>query len=56
MVRETMNRTLELWKGVPGVSEEVSVPTQFRSSSIGNNFLAFLLFFVCLISIVMSSN
>ncbi|EEF42250.1 Microtubule-associated protein TORTIFOLIA1, putative [Ricinus communis] len=35
-VRETMNRTLELWKQVPGVSDEVSVPSQSKFSSIDN--------------------
>ncbi|KAF2325392.1 hypothetical protein GH714_027388 [Hevea brasiliensis] len=32
-VRETMNRTLELWKEVPGVSDQVSVSSQSKSSS-----------------------
>ncbi|KAG6766420.1 TORTIFOLIA1-like protein 4 [Populus alba x Populus x berolinensis] len=36
VVRETMNRTLELWKEVPGISEEISVPSQSTCSSIGN--------------------
>lgn len=36
VVRETMNRTLELWKEVPGISEEISVPSQSTCSSIDN--------------------
>ncbi|XP_021652232.2 TORTIFOLIA1-like protein 4 isoform X2 [Hevea brasiliensis] len=35
-VRETMNRTLELWKEVPGVSDQVSVSSQSKSSSVDN--------------------
>uniref|UniRef100_A0A2P2IR06 TORTIFOLIA1/SINE1-2 N-terminal domain-containing protein n=1 Tax=Rhizophora mucronata TaxID=61149 RepID=A0A2P2IR06_RHIMU len=35
VVRETMNRVLQLWKEVPGVSEDVLAPSQSRSSSIG---------------------
>lgn len=37
-VRETMNRTLELWKEVPGVFDEVSESSQSKSSSIGNDY------------------
>ncbi|XVE75152.1 hypothetical protein DITRI_Ditri12bG0072400 [Diplodiscus trichospermus] len=36
IVRETMNRSLDLWKEVPGVCEEASAPSQFESSSIDN--------------------
>ncbi|XP_061976741.1 TORTIFOLIA1-like protein 4 isoform X2 [Populus nigra] len=36
VVRETMNRTLELWKEVPGISQESSVPSQSTCSSIDN--------------------
>ncbi|KAJ4836780.1 hypothetical protein Tsubulata_013603 [Turnera subulata] len=38
VVRETMNRALELWKEVPGVSDDlsVSVSSQSRSSSTDN--------------------
>ncbi|XWS68915.1 hypothetical protein CRYUN_Cryun04dG0134500 [Craigia yunnanensis] len=36
IVRETMNRSLDLWKEVPGVCEEASATTQFESSSIDN--------------------
>ncbi|KAF2302446.1 hypothetical protein GH714_036383 [Hevea brasiliensis] len=35
-VRETMNRTLELWKEVPGVSDQVSVSSQSKSSPVDN--------------------
>jgi hypothetical protein len=42
VVRETMNRTLELWKEVPGISEEISVPSQSTCSSIGISFFFFL--------------
>ncbi|KAH7515824.1 hypothetical protein FEM48_Zijuj10G0067300 [Ziziphus jujuba var. spinosa] len=38
VVRETMNQTLDLWKEVATVvSEELSAPTQSRSSSIDND-------------------
>ncbi|KAK9276840.1 hypothetical protein L1049_006377 [Liquidambar formosana] len=37
VVRETMNRSLELWKEVPGVSEEVLPPSQSKASSKDNN-------------------
>lgn len=33
VVRETMNRAIELWKLVPGVSDEVSDETESKSSS-----------------------
>ncbi|KHG18303.1 Microtubule-associated TORTIFOLIA1 -like protein [Gossypium arboreum] len=36
IVRETMNRSLDLWKDVPGVCEEVSTTSQSDSSSIDN--------------------
>ncbi|XP_057948542.1 TORTIFOLIA1-like protein 4 [Malania oleifera] len=36
VVRETMNRTLELWKEVPGVSDDVLLPSQTKSSSKDN--------------------
>ncbi|KAJ6430450.1 hypothetical protein OIU84_021780 [Salix udensis] len=36
VVRETMNRTLELWKEVPSISEEISVPSQSTCSSTDN--------------------
>ncbi|GLT86368.1 hypothetical protein SLE2022_045110 [Rubroshorea leprosula] len=32
VVRETMNRTLELWKEVPGLCEDVPLPSQSKSS------------------------
>ncbi|XP_027153626.1 TORTIFOLIA1-like protein 4 [Coffea eugenioides] len=32
VVRETMNRAMELWKGVPGVSDEVSDEAESKSS------------------------
>lgn len=35
IVRETMNRSLDLWKEVHGVCEEASAPNQLESSSIG---------------------
>lgn len=34
IVRETMNRSLDLWKEVHGVCEEASAPNQLESSSI----------------------
>ncbi|MBA0855870.1 hypothetical protein Goshw_020307 [Gossypium schwendimanii] len=37
IVRETMNRSLDLWKDVPGVCEEVSTTSQSDSSSIADN-------------------
>ncbi|KAJ6356109.1 hypothetical protein OIU78_004259 [Salix suchowensis] len=37
VVRETMNRTMELWKEVPGISQEISVPSQSTCSSTDNN-------------------
>ncbi|XWS63592.1 hypothetical protein CRYUN_Cryun06bG0113900 [Craigia yunnanensis] len=37
IVRETMNRSLDLLKEVPGVCEEASAPSQFESSSIDND-------------------
>ncbi|KAH7570199.1 hypothetical protein JRO89_XS05G0066800 [Xanthoceras sorbifolium] len=37
IVRETMNRSLELWKQVTGVCEEVSGQTPSKSSSIDNS-------------------
>ncbi|KAI9170374.1 hypothetical protein LWI28_027002 [Acer negundo] len=37
IVRETMNRSLELWKEVAGVCEEVSGQTPSKSSSIDNS-------------------
>ncbi|XP_031282392.1 TORTIFOLIA1-like protein 4 [Pistacia vera] len=36
IVRETMNRTLELWKEVPGDCDDVSAPSQSKSSSADN--------------------
>ncbi|KAH9709207.1 TORTIFOLIA1-like protein 4 [Citrus sinensis] len=36
IVRETMNRSLEMWKEVPGVCEEVSSPSPSKSFSIDN--------------------
>lgn len=36
IVRETMNRSLDLWKEVPGVCEEALAPSQFESSSVDN--------------------
>ncbi|XVF84861.1 hypothetical protein PTKIN_Ptkin17bG0073400 [Pterospermum kingtungense] len=36
IVRETMNRSLDLWKEVPGVCEETSAPSQSDSSSVDN--------------------
>ncbi|XP_022726216.1 TORTIFOLIA1-like protein 4 [Durio zibethinus] len=36
IVRETMNRSLDLWKELPGVCEEASAPSQLKSSSIDN--------------------
>ncbi|KAL4361828.1 hypothetical protein GQ457_04G007130 [Hibiscus cannabinus] len=36
IVRETMNRSLDLWKDVSGVCEEASTPPQSDSSSIDN--------------------
>ncbi|KAK8971877.1 hypothetical protein V6N11_075702 [Hibiscus sabdariffa] len=36
IVRETMNRSLDLWKDVSGVCEEPSTPPQSDSSSIDN--------------------
>lgn len=33
IVRETMNRAIDLWKEVPGVSDEVSDETESKSSS-----------------------
>ena len=35
VVRETMNRAMELWKGVPGVSDEVSDEAESKSSVKG---------------------
>lgn len=44
VVRETMNRAIELWKLVPGVSDEVSDETESKSSSSrGNEFVFFFL-------------
>ncbi|KAJ6323722.1 hypothetical protein OIU76_011088 [Salix suchowensis] len=37
VVRETMNRTMELWKEVPGISQEISVPSQSTCASTDNN-------------------
>ncbi|XVE84971.1 hypothetical protein DITRI_Ditri17bG0054600 [Diplodiscus trichospermus] len=36
IVRETMNRSLDLWKEVPGSCEEASSPSQSDSSSVDN--------------------
>ncbi|KAE8692346.1 ARM repeat superfamily protein, putative isoform 3 [Hibiscus syriacus] len=36
IVRETMNRSLDLWKEVSGVSEDGSIPSQSESSSFDN--------------------
>ena len=49
IVRETMNRSLDLWKEVPGVCEEASAPSQFESSSIGITKIQFGLTCNCLI-------
>lgn len=38
IVRETMNRSLEMWKEVPDVCEEVSSPSPLKSSSVGKTF------------------
>lgn len=38
IVRETMNRSLDLWKGVPGVCEEFLAPSPYPSSSTGKFF------------------
>lgn len=35
VVRETMNRAMEMWKEVPGVSDEVSDETESMSSVKG---------------------
>lgn len=38
IVRETMNRSLEMWKEVPGVCEEVSSPSPSKSPSPSESF------------------
>ncbi|KAK8310654.1 hypothetical protein V6Z11_D02G197400 [Gossypium hirsutum] len=50
IVRETMNRSLDLWKDVPGVCEEVSTTSQSDSSSIDNGSVG------CFTSVTKSMN
>ncbi|OMO54988.1 Armadillo-like helical [Corchorus olitorius] len=50
IVRETMNRSLDLWKEVPGVCEEASAPSQPDSSSIDNGSIG------CFPSVAKSAN
>ncbi|EOY00281.1 ARM repeat superfamily protein, putative isoform 1 [Theobroma cacao] len=50
IVRETMNRSLDLWKEVPGVCEEASASSQSESSSIDNGSIG------CFPSVTKSAN
>ncbi|XP_039072108.1 TORTIFOLIA1-like protein 4 isoform X2 [Hibiscus syriacus] len=39
IVRETMNRSLDLWREVTGISEDGSIPSPYESSSLDNGSL-----------------